>query len=92
MGMVMRLTVVQVYYLKRLVHGVEYDELRRWDQRALRGLHIRGMFLLTTRLDGRATQLGWDCYKATMTPKKRKDVSRPTFNHHQYGIRRRQRA
>jgi hypothetical protein len=76
----MRLTDTQFYYLKRLVNGpVKHAELRRWDQRPLRGLYLRGLFEFSTKLDGHATRDGWLAHQGTLKPKYRKHPENPLF-------------
>jgi len=76
----MRLTPTQLYYLRRLAtREIILSELRKWDQRPLRGLFLRGLFSLTKDFTARITSTGWDVVKLTSEPKFRKNANAPIF-------------
>lgn len=78
----MRLTLTQVHYIKRLAHVVNFKELRTWDQRALRGLHIRGLFYLDSALNGYLTRQGEHTFETMREAKYRKNWDAPLFKQH----------
>ncbi len=76
----MHFTDAQFYYLKQMTKGtIPYDILKRWDQRPLRGMHVRGWFSLSSKLSASITQLGWRVFQGTLRAKCRKNPSNPLF-------------
>lgn len=71
----------QAAILRRLAKGpIPGPELRKLDQRPLRGLFLQGAFSLDRQLNGEITKVGWDAIKRmTGRPPQRSNTNRPVF-------------
>lgn len=84
--MSVRFTQSQIYFMKRLIHGVSQTEFLKWNQVPLRGLYMRRMFRFGAKGEGFfaiCTQRGWDEYQKTLIPALRKESNwgRAEFQH-----------
>lgn len=80
-----QLNPTQVYIIRRLQRQgvIPFAVLRRWDQRPLRGLFMRGLFDVTKSLDAYLTRDGEAIANAINAERQRKDWNRPLFGHRQ---------